>query len=420
MNIKNNNKNCSESWSSSRVGRKSETNPRRGGLSHCLKYKYLPLVFLAGLLALPQTALAYQYWGQPETTKRGGSHSPFLSNGEKVQAPMGFLDLCMRSPIDCSTHNGLDNSILATAARKEVVASMSMALGTTSDHAPAAMKSDASLEASPPPEAETDSFATTDSEKAFNPAWSSEAVSELKSSPNARDNVREGAQWASSALNWTAKPSFSNFQSHDGPPKTSEGIEWYSNSINPVKSSEFGQVVIPVTVIANPYHTASESSQSTPSTAENPDAHHHQEPASLDYARIAMTGKTFNILDKINYRINLSIHSVSDAENYAMDDYWVAPGTGPSARGDCEDFALQKRRELISAGIDPNALSLALVRTRAGENHAVLIVASDQGDYVLDNRTDDVKLWNEVPYQWISRQAPGGTLAWVDLSGDNR
>ena len=103
-----------------------------------------------------------------------------------------------------------------------------------------------------------------------------------------------------------------------------------------------------------------------------------------------------------------------------MDDYWVAPGTGPSARGDCEDFALQKRRELISAGIDPNALSLALVRTRAGENHAVLIVASDQGDYVLDNRTDDVKLWNEVPYQWISRQAPGGTLAWVDLSGDNR
>jgi len=85
-------------------------------------------------------------------------------------------------------------------------------------------------------------------------------------------------------------------------------------------------------------------------------------------------------------------------------------------RMDCVGYVLAKREALIRAGIPANALSPAVVRTRGGVVHAVLIVTTTEGDQVLDNLSPYVELWRHVDYEWIKRQVPTGDglrWAWV-------
>jgi predicted transglutaminase-like cysteine proteinase len=122
------------------------------------------------------------------------------------------------------------------------------------------------------------------------------------------------------------------------------------------------------------------------------------------------------VLQSVNRRINRSIRRASDVSAFGRDDYWNVP-TGPRATGDCEDYVLAKRRVLIELGVAPEALSIAIVRTRQGESHAVLLVATAQGERVLDNLSPWVLPWEEAPYEWLQRQAPGQPLNWVQIAG---
>jgi predicted transglutaminase-like cysteine proteinase len=47
--------------------------------------------------------------------------------------------------------------------------------------------------------------------------------------------------------------------------------------------------------------------------------------------------------------------------------------------------------------------------------HAVLLVATVEGEVVLDNLSPWVLPWNEAPYQWLDRQAPGAPTQWVHV-----
>lgn len=134
-----------------------------------------------------------------------------------------------------------------------------------------------------------------------------------------------------------------------------------------------------------------------------------------DYARIDLDRDAMTILKTVNRRVNHDLIADTDAHVYQVNDYWEAPALTRGARGDCEDFALVKRRLLIAAGIPAAALSLAIVRTRYNEDHAVLVVATRQGDFVLDNLTSRLRPWQKTGYDWISRQAPGDDLGWVSL-----
>ncbi|MGN6209303.1 transglutaminase-like cysteine peptidase [Asticcacaulis sp.] len=142
-------------------------------------------------------------------------------------------------------------------------------------------------------------------------------------------------------------------------------------------------------------------------------------PASApaaDYDRIDLDSDTMATLKAVNNRVNRTLIADTDARVYNVNDYWDAPALTPGARGDCEDFALIKRRLLIAQGIPAAALSLAIVRTRFNEDHAVLVVATKQGDFVLDNLAYRVRPWQKTGYYWVSRQAPGDDLAWVSLA----
>jgi len=137
------------------------------------------------------------------------------------------------------------------------------------------------------------------------------------------------------------------------------------------------------------------------------------------YIRVDLNEPTMAMVIALNDRVNHAIKAETDQDIYHVGDYWVAPGLEPGARGDCEDFALEKRRLLIASGVPAAALSIAIVRTPAGEAHAVLVLSAEQGDYVLDNLHGEVKAWQLTGYSWISRQAPGDDLGWVSLAPAN-
>lgn len=120
-------------------------------------------------------------------------------------------------------------------------------------------------------------------------------------------------------------------------------------------------------------------------------------------------------LEAVTRRINRAVRRASDADVFGREDVWILPG-GRRPSGDCEDYVLAKRRVLIDQGVDPAALSIAVVRTRRGETHAVLLVATPEGELVLDNLSPRVLPWREAPYEWLQRQAPGQPMVWVDAA----
>ncbi len=121
-------------------------------------------------------------------------------------------------------------------------------------------------------------------------------------------------------------------------------------------------------------------------------------------------------LQRINDHVNRTIRPADDRRVYGVSDWWIAPlSSGQAPLGDCKDYALEKRRELIAAGIMARALSMALVRTAWGEAHVVLVVATLEGDYVLDNLTSEIRHWSHAPYSWQARQSPSDPMVWLSV-----
>ena len=51
-----------------------------------------------------------------------------------------------------------------------------------------------------------------------------------------------------------------------------------------------------------------------------------------------------------------------------------------------------------------------------GEGHAVLLLRTNQGDYVLDNKTSSVLPWERTGYVYVKRESQQG-IGWVSLGG---
>ena len=127
--------------------------------------------------------------------------------------------------------------------------------------------------------------------------------------------------------------------------------------------------------------------------------------------RFEATPERLSELDEVNRQVNQAIEPYTDQELYGVSEYW----TLPTSRGDCEDYALLKRDELERRGWPRSALLLTVVRDEIGEGHAVLTVRTKHGDFVLDNKTPDVRLWSELPYHFVMRQSYVNPMVWVSL-----
>jgi predicted transglutaminase-like cysteine proteinase len=127
---------------------------------------------------------------------------------------------------------------------------------------------------------------------------------------------------------------------------------------------------------------------------------------------VVMTRAVQKLVDRINRNVNAAIAPISDMENYGVEERWAYPTNG---RGDCEDYVLLKRRLLIEAGVPRQSLLVTVVRDRAGEGHAVLTLTTTKGDYILDNKRDDLRLWTATGYAFVKRQSQEDPNRWVDL-----
>lgn len=123
--------------------------------------------------------------------------------------------------------------------------------------------------------------------------------------------------------------------------------------------------------------------------------------ASLDGAR-------WGELARINATVNLEMRPQNDV---GSSDTWSADVRA----GDCEDYALTKRRRLIAAGWPSRSLRMAVARTGTGEGHAVLVVKTSQGDLVLDNRHNSIQSWNRTDLTWEKIQSGDNPRLWFDL-----
>lgn len=119
-------------------------------------------------------------------------------------------------------------------------------------------------------------------------------------------------------------------------------------------------------------------------------------------------------LVSVNAYYNQTVVPVTDQDLYQVAEFW----TYPNGYGDCEDFALAKRRDLINSGWHPSTLMIAVVKEANGNGHAVLIARTDRGDLVLDNQDGTIRLWSETPYKFIKRQSEAHPGQWVDMIDD--
>ena len=131
----------------------------------------------------------------------------------------------------------------------------------------------------------------------------------------------------------------------------------------------------------------------------------------LEEHRFNASGPRMAELDEINRLINKMIEPASDLEIYGETERWTIPTT----RGDCEDYALLKRKVLMERGWPASALLMTVVRDEKGEGHAVLTARTAQGDFILDNKNDEVRPWHKVTYVYVMRQSYIDPRVWVSL-----
>ncbi len=127
--------------------------------------------------------------------------------------------------------------------------------------------------------------------------------------------------------------------------------------------------------------------------------------------RIQLTPALFVELDQINRMVNKAIKPVTDYEAHGVSELWTVPVT----KGDCEDYALLKRRLLRAQGWPESSLLLTVVRDERGDGHAVLTLRTAQGDFVADNKTNEILSWNQTPYSYVMRQSYLNPQNWMRL-----
>jgi predicted transglutaminase-like cysteine proteinase len=121
-----------------------------------------------------------------------------------------------------------------------------------------------------------------------------------------------------------------------------------------------------------------------------------------------VSAKGWAAVRQINRAVNARYIAKTDKEVYGREEVW----SYPSNFADCEDFALEKRKELAAQGFALSDLLMTVVRKPDGEGHAVLTLRTSDGDFILDNLDNEVKPWFATPYTFLKRQASFNTGRW--------
>lgn len=130
-------------------------------------------------------------------------------------------------------------------------------------------------------------------------------------------------------------------------------------------------------------------------------------------AVITLDARSWSLITAVNGTVNAAITPSTDQDHWGVVDRWDYPADG---FGDCEDYQLLKRRYLEEAGLPRRALRMTVVLDEQGAGHAVLMVRTDRGDFILDNKRDAVLSWDQTGYAFVKREGDVGRT-WVSLGG---
>lgn len=136
--------------------------------------------------------------------------------------------------------------------------------------------------------------------------------------------------------------------------------------------------------------------------------------STSNHAPDRLTQRAWAKMVEINARVNATIAPRTDLEMWGREEIW----SYPVKYGDCEDYVLQKRHELIQAGFHTSNLLITVVLQPNGDGHAVLTVRTDRGDFVLDNLVSKVLDWRDTRYRYLKRQSTANAGKWVDIIDD--
>lgn len=129
---------------------------------------------------------------------------------------------------------------------------------------------------------------------------------------------------------------------------------------------------------------------------------------------IQLTRKLWAAMVDINNAVNTMITPETDMEIWGKQEVW----SYPTNVGDCEDYVLEKRRELMAKGVPAGALLITVAKQPNGDGHAVLTVHTASGDYILDNLEPRVMAWTDTDYTFLKRQSERDSGTWVSIEDD--
>ncbi|MBO6814499.1 MAG: transglutaminase-like cysteine peptidase [Rhizobiaceae bacterium] len=127
--------------------------------------------------------------------------------------------------------------------------------------------------------------------------------------------------------------------------------------------------------------------------------------------KVKLTRKAWQKLTSVNWEVNSKIEPVTDMDNFGIEELW----TYPMSKGDCEDYALLKRKTLQEQGFPLSSLLVTVVYDANGGGHAVLTVVTDKGDFILDNQEAKVLRWQDAELTYLKRQAADNPNVWEKL-----
>lgn len=128
---------------------------------------------------------------------------------------------------------------------------------------------------------------------------------------------------------------------------------------------------------------------------------------------VVLSAGAWKDLVRVNTWVNGTIRPLTDLKHWGVDERWSYPDDG---YGDCEDYALLKRRILINAGWPRSALLMTVVRDTKDEGHAILTVRTDRGEFILDNQGENIVAWHQTGYRFVKRQSQSNPNQWVTIS----
>jgi predicted transglutaminase-like cysteine proteinase len=130
-------------------------------------------------------------------------------------------------------------------------------------------------------------------------------------------------------------------------------------------------------------------------------------------ALLTLTPEAWRTIVSTNRSVNKRIKPMTDLKHWGVVDRWDFPDDG---YGDCEDYQLLKRKLLVEQGLPRRAMRMTVVIDDQGEGHAVLMVRTDRGEFVLDNKRMSVLPWQQTGYVFVKREGHD-SMAWVSLNG---